>query len=402
MILPVDIIRLAISVLRERKLRAALTIIGIAIGPAAMVAIIGTVQAYSQTIVGQLSKLGQNNIAIFSTSKYTLTDNDIRYIKRLPGVYDAQPFYSVRGVYKRSDGEEIKVAIFATDVSYIFKAIGSLKIEEGSPPPAGACTSGMVGHDIVYNKDGKRILRLGQAISIQVPVVIGDKIEYRYKTIRIVCILKKYGNALIVNPDTTIFLPKIAGKSLLKLNKYTGVLVTARDASYVDKLTKILSKKYKGLADIYSFQSIANTINSVVATLNFQLFALSMSAFAVAVTGIMATMFTSVTERTREIGVLKAMGFTSLDVLIIITSEAVIMSLIGGAIGVTAGAIGAYILTSSSFKIGEHIVITAGPAITPFLIGESIGLAIIIGVVGGLIPAYRASRVPPVRALRYE
>ena len=115
----------------------------------------------------------------------------------------------------------------------------------------------------------------------------------------------------------------------------------------------------------------------------------------------MATMFTSVVERTREIGVLKALGYTSLDVLTLILFEAVIISLLGGLFGISVGTIGAYILSSRSFHIG-NVVITATPAITLNLIGYSIGMAISTGIVGGFIPAYKASKVMPVEALRYE
>ena len=135
--------------------------------------------------------------------------------------------------------------------------------------------------------------------------------------------------------------------------------------------------------------------------LNFLLYSLSLSSFAVAVTGVMATMFTSVMERTREIGVLKALGYTSKDVLTVILAEAIIMSMLGGIVGISIGTVGAYMLASRSFHIG-NVVIVAAPAITPLLICYSIGMAVSTGIVGGFIPAYKASRVMPVEALRYE
>ena len=159
---------------------------------------------------------------------------------------------------------------------------------------------------------------------------------------------------------------------------------------------------YHELVEIIAFQQIAKAVGNVVDALNFMLFALASSAFIVAITGIMATMFTSILERVREIGVLKAIGFTSRHILVLILAEALVMSIIGGGAGVVAGAIGAHILSSGSLRMGPEITITASPAITPTLILSSLGMAIIVGVIGGLLPAYRASRVPPVVALRYE
>lgn len=402
MILPTDVIRLALNVLRERKLRAILTIIGIAIGPAAMVSIIGTVEGYSQVITEQLSSLGQNTIVILSTERYTVTDNDVMYVKGLKGVYDASPFYLAQATFRRSDGKLIKVTLYATDLKFVFKAIGSLKVKDGIIPPSGAYSAGMVGYDIVYNEKGRQLIRLGQAITVSVPIPQDSEIKVKSRTIKVSCILEKYGSALVVNPDTTIFLPKAAGPALLGADKYSGILIAVKDPTYVSSLTELLRRRYEGLAEVISFQQIADAIGSVIKTLDFLLYSLSSAAFMVAITGIMATMFTSVVERTREIGVLKAIGFSSIEVLVTILSEGFIMSLIGGVIGIATGTIGAYLLSAKSFKIGQTITIVASPSITPTLIGETVSLAILIGILGGLIPAYRASKIPPVEALRYE
>lgn len=402
MMLPSDILRLALSVLRERKLRAILTIIGIAIGPASMVAIIGTVEGYSQVITGQLSTLGQNTIVVLSSERYTVTDSDVRYIKGLKGVHDAAPFYLVQGTFRRSDGKLIKVNLYATDLNFVFRVIGSLKVKAGTIPPPSAYSNGMVGYDIVHDEDNNQLIKVGQAITVSIPIVQDDEIKIKARTIKISCILEKYGSALVVNPDTTIFLPKAAGPAILGANKYSGILVAVDDPAYVSGLTEILKKRYEGLADVISFKQIADAIGSVIKTLDFLLYSLSLAAFMVAITGIMATMFTSIIERTREIGVLKAMGFSSIEVLTTILSEGFIMSLTGGAIGVLIGTIGAYILSAKSFRIGQTITILASPSITSSLIFESMGLAILVGIVGGLIPAYRASKIPPVEALRYE
>ena len=134
-------------------------------------------------------------------------------------------------------------------------------------------------------------------------------------------------------------------------------------------------------------------------------FAASLAAFAVAVAGVAATMITSVIERTREIGVMKALGFTDGQVLILIISEGIIMSLIGAVIGISLGSIGAYILSSRGLTISSgftEIVINAPPDINIYNISLTTLMTIFIGIIGSAFPAYRAAKIPPAMALRYE
>jgi len=138
--------------------------------------------------------------------------------------------------------------------------------------------------------------------------------------------------------------------------------------------------------------------------MSFITFATSLSAFAVAAVGIAATMINSVIERTREIGVLKALGFTDGQVMSLILSEGIVMSIIGGIIGIILGVIGANMLATRGFTIrgATELRIYAPPLITPDLIIRTFIITITIGILGGLFPAYRAAKIPPAVALRYE
>ncbi|MCL7399917.1 MAG: ABC transporter permease, partial [Thaumarchaeota archaeon] len=398
-----DILRFAVSVLTEKKIRAILTIIGIAIGPASMVTIIGTTQGYSQTILSQLTSLGGNVIVVFPQRGYSLTDTMISNIEKISGVKQVAPFYVTEAVFRKADGSQDKVQIYATDLEVIFNTLGNLRFENGSLPQKTMVTSAAVGYDVIRTKDGKRLYDVGNAITVKIPVFKEDRFELKSVSLRIVGTLQKYGNALLVNPDLTIFLPLSAGKSVLGMTQYSGLFIVAEDNSVVDYISKQIKDRYRDLVQVIAFQQIASTINSIVDVLDFLLFTLSTSAFAVAITGTMATMFTSIIERTREIGVLKAFGFSSKTVLFLILAEGVIMSLIGGVVGVALGTLGAYALsTTGSFNVSGAVSfsIKAEPLISPQLILQSLGMAVLVGSVGGLIPAYRASKVQPIVALR--
>jgi len=107
-----------------------------------------------------------------------------------------------------------------------------------------------------------------------------------------------------------------------------------------------------------------------------------------------------------SIGVLKALGFTNEHVLTMVLMESIIMSLIGGAIGITLGIVGGHILASRGLELSASqyspMIIKANPKITIELISRTLGLTILIGIIGGIFPAYRASKIPPAVALRYE
>jgi len=123
------------------------------------------------------------------------------------------------------------------------------------------------------------------------------------------------------------------------------------------------------------------------------------------VAGITATMVTSVIERTREIGVMKAVGFTDAQVVAMILVESLAMSLIGGSIGIALGVVGAYALASRGLEITAEtttFLVVARPALTSDLFLLTFGLTVFVGVAGGLLPAYMASKIPPAVALRYE
>ncbi|MEM0358056.1 MAG: FtsX-like permease family protein [Candidatus Bathyarchaeia archaeon] len=400
-----DFIRLSLKALSERRVRAALTITGIAIGPLVLVMMSSVVGSYSNYIEERITSLGQNAIAIFPTENYRLDEEDLNYIRTIEAVRRAEPFYNTQGVVKRG-AEDLKIAIFAVDYSLLFEAIGSLEIDEGTIPSETEVLSSIIGRKIAY-KGHEKHFGLGDVVTATVPKIEGGKITGK-KTINLVvgAILKEYGGALIVDPDSTIFICLEAGKRLLGMERWSGILVLADSPANVKPIVSVLRQHYEDKAQIIAFSSIAEAVSSVTGAINFINFSTSLSAFAVAIAGVAATMITSVMERTREIGVMKAIGYTNGQILLLILMESIVMSLVGGATGISLGVVGAYLLSSRGFRIGgigeSGILLQLSPLITPTLIAQTLSLTILIGLVGGVLPAYRASKIPPVVALRYE
>ncbi len=401
-----DIMRYSFKALTEKKIRALLTIVGIAIGPLALVMMTSVVRGYGNYVEQQLLGLGQNTVVVMGTSEYTLTKNDLDYIKGLPQVDDAEPFYLTQAYIQTRQGRK-QIYVYAIDYSILLKAISNLQLAKGEYPSPTDLTSAVIGHYVAYSEDNKvKYFDLGDAITLLMPQVkSGGKVTFSRATVRVSGIFKEYGGAMFVSPDTGVFLPKDAGKKILHMDKWSGIFIIVKNPSLVNPLVKELRSTYAGKVDIIAFQQIAQVVSSISGAMDFIAFSTSLSAFAVAVAGTAATMITSVIERTREIGVLKALGFTDSQVMWMIIAEAVLMSLIGGLIGVSLGSGGAFVLASKGLNISSGVsklVIKAPPQITAELIGYTLGITMAVGVIGGLIPAYRASKIPPAVALRYE
>ncbi len=400
-----DSIRFAIKTLFDRKIRAALTIIGIAIGPLALVMMTSVVEGYSNYIVSSLQSLGQNLILVTPNEDFRLTFRDLDTIRSLSGVYRAEPFYITQGKIKFGT-EEKNVVIYALPIDFILEAIANLEVLVGSVPPSTQIVRGVVGYNIAFDDDGSQMYSTDDSITITLyKVESGGRVKTRRVTILISAVLNKFGGAFTLNPDETIFLNLDAGPKLLGLKEWSGILILAESSDIVFDIQREIRDRYRDSVTVVSFQGIANAISSVTSAINFIMFTTSLSAFAVAVAGVAATMITSVIERVREIGVMKAVGFTDRQVLLMILCEGLVMSLIGGLIGIVLGIIGAHILASRGLRIRAgltQIAIYVAPVISPQLIAKTVLITLLVGIIGGIFPAYKAAKIPPAVALRYE
>ncbi|MEM1639097.1 MAG: ABC transporter permease [Desulfurococcaceae archaeon] len=398
-----DVLRLSLKTLTERKLRAALTIIGVAIGPMALLMIGSIVTGYGDYIVSSISGLGQNLIVVTPRSGYQLTKDDVEYFMNLPGVIDATPFYTTQGEITLG-GERKTIYIYGVNPQFVVKAISSLNIREGYAPSETELSRALVGYNIVFNDNGERYYNLGDVLSVTV-YKVGERGRVEIKRVNVVVtgILDKFGGAVFLNPDTGIFVPIETLEKTIGIKEWSGVLVLVSSPDLVDNVEKTIRNIYANKVEVISFIAIARTVSNIVAAVDFVTFAATTSSFAVAVAGVAASMITSVMERTREIGVMKAIGFRDKQVLVLILSEGIIISIVGYTIGLILGVIGARFLAgSTNLRIGDFWEITAEPKFTADLIARSVFMTISVGILGALFPAYRAMKIPPAVALKYE
>jgi len=447
--------------LTERKLRAVLTILGIVIGPATIVSLVSATQGYSDASAAQFSSLGATTLFVSPVGRTTtLTATDVSLIQDMTGVKAALGYQEANG--QVTDGSySIAASVVAVDFTQLSAAFPTLKLGVGAVPSPTDTLGAAIGYSIAYpGLQGASNFSVNDVLSVS---GLGRSTTFTFqgKSIGFGTLFSstssggsgstkddfvvrgvydQFGQGFNINPDTTIFIPLAAGEQVLKSSTFTGIMVVADNPNDVNEVTNELNTEYGANIRTTSVSSLLSSIQSVTGGTTTLLEAVAGTSVLVAFIGIMTTMLTSVIERTKEIGVLKALGSSSRGIMLVFLTEALVVGLIGGFIGVGAGyalsfvVIGAlsgtlhvpslggsgprvanaatnaaggagsgFSSTGPTFatpasSTGSALAIT--PAITPEIIVLAILLAVAVGTLGGLIPAWRASRLNPVEALR--
>ena len=234
---------------------------------------------------------------------------------------------------------------------------------------------------------------IGETAAQSMNKTVGDTITISNTTFKIVGIYET-GNFM---DDRGIVM------SLNELQNLTGdngqvslILVKANNGTNANNLATTIGQKYSNELTTSTSLSGVNRMNNALDVISSGSWAVSLLAILVGGIIVIVTMMKAVTERTREIGVLRAVGWTKQRILTMIIGESLVLSLIAVVVGLIIG-IGVVELISTT-----HLIRGVMPAFSAFLILEGIGVALFLGIIGGIYPAYRASKLAPTEALRYE
>ncbi len=411
-------LELAWNILAHSKLRSWLTIIGIVIGIAAVVSIISISEGAKQSLEERFGQLGADIITIspgFSRARgfrghgmngngggstadqEDLTDKDTLAIKSIPNVKFVMGSVSGR-VEIAYLGESGEVSITGVDTD-TWKDITTDELESGRYLTKGDIYSVVIGYrraTSFFDKD----------------VQINRQITIEGRTFKVVGIFKQGEN------DNAVIIPLESARDLLEdidEDEFSSIIVKVEDVEDIaNKTLPAIEKKLmlsRGILKederdftVSSVLELQQTISETLNTMAIFLGAIAAISLVVGGVGISNTMFTSVLEKTKEIGVMKAIGAKNRDILFIFLFNSGMIGFVGGLGGVILGTI------ASSF-IGMMVGGGAGgmmgrmfgnTALSPELLIFAFAFSIIIGMVAGVIPAYRASRLKPVDALRYE
>lgn len=394
-------IKFVLGNIQRRKLRNWLTILGIVVGVIAIVSLISLSEGLKETIDEKYESLGANKITI--TSKYMgfsggrssdgLTDEDIRSIKKISDVELVSG--SLNGVLETKYAQKTLMLSYVSYDAENFKEIlsqSNLEIESGDYISDEKTKVIVVGYNFINPEKSKDLF--GKTLTI------GKKIKIASSDYTVIGVLKKTGDA---RNDNLIYMSNENLKELTNTKTYDSIFAIVKSGKDVENTAKrieIRLEKDRGSKDVTVTSPIQESKNreETLGIVTIVVVGIACISLLVGGVGILNSMYTSVFERKKEIGVLKAIGAKKRDILLIFLLESGIIGLLGGILGVILGFSLAFLVK----VIAAYIDITINISITPQIVILALGFSFLIGVISGMIPAYLASSQEPVDALREE
>jgi putative ABC transport system permease protein len=430
-----DVFSYSLSAIKLRKLRAALTTLGVIVGIAAIVALLSITQGLQTTITSQLQRglaadtlivvpgssalgggaggggeFGGGGIGRGGSSSAPLYVNYTDQINALsPDIVTSLAVIQKSGYIQNGSGF-VRPATIIVGVNFsqyasaypttFVAASGSIPLNPSDNEiVVGARVSDprLNGTVFVQAKDNVSITWTNNTI---VPFVNETYAAY------VSCVLDRIGGFGIGGPsDTGIYVPLSQAEKFFGSDQADEIIVKLKnsDAATVNSTSTAITDYFGNQVSVISFTAVQSLLSSVFSTISLFLGGIAAISLLVAGIGIMNIMIVSLIERTREIGILKALGMKSRTVLYIFLAESVIIGLIGAAVGIISGWVLANVVAlflGRGGLIGSALTIR--PLLTPEVLVGALAFGIGVSVIFALYPAWRASKLKPVDALRYE
>ncbi|MEE8181716.1 MAG: ABC transporter permease [Candidatus Thorarchaeota archaeon] len=420
-----DVFSFAFGAVRLRKMRAGLTILGIVIGIAAIVALTSITTGLQVTITSELGAGFSSDTVIVSTqsfgmfgggsSDFTLLVNDTDTINEIDGVQTSAAIMS-KSVMLDFGSTELPLSVTGVDYTAYASIYSSFVAEEGSIPETPANDSVVIGSRLTDPWDNGTVLaEVGDTILISWTHRVGlEMVEENY-TAEVVAVLEEIGGFSMGPSDLGLYIPLSTAQSFFDTDEVNSIAVqlVSDDEEFVETVSQAIEDAFDGLVSVTSPTALLAIMSSIFDIISLFLVGIAGISLLVAGIGIMNIMIVSLMERTREIGILKALGMKSRTVLGIFLTEALVVGLVGAVVGVVTGYSMAVMFAAFSGSMfgggmpgGGQSLSTGMMTITPILTTEIILGAMVFGVlvavVFALYPAWRASKLNPVDALRYE
>ena len=383
-------IKMALKSIKGNKLRAFLTMLGIIIGVASVITLVGVGQGSSQSVTEEIGSLGTNllTLSVTDTESVQLKQEQLDQFGELNGISEVAPIVSGRVLAKNGENST-QVSITGTTSSYL--TVRDLSLSQGR------FISDM------ENELRQKIVVLGSdTASTLFPRTnpVGESIQINGVSFKVVGVLESVGTSLGTSGDNVIIAPLSTTQRVTKNTTINTIYFSAEDEDMVNRakfqVQGVMTTLFPNSSDAYSVSSqddLMETMTSVSDTMTLMLGGIASISLLVGGIGVMNIMLVSVSERTKEIGIRKAIGANRKSILLQFLIEAVVLSMIGGLIGVVLG-----LGISKLLEVFSTLSISVSTSVT--LLAFLFSFA--IGIIFGVFPANKASKLHPIQALRQE
>jgi putative ABC transport system permease protein len=381
---------MALKSISGNKMRSFLTILGVVIGVVAIVVLVAIAQGANAAVVSRIESMGTNLISVSIRARWQnpITLDDLRDLSQAPSIAYVAPTVNVSGTVKAGVTTYEDGTIQGTTPGY--EKIRNYDVQLGrflrDPDIDNRSFVAVIGTEAATEMFGTES-------------VVGENFSLNGYTFTVVGVLKEMGSTIAGSGDNLILIPFTLAERLFSQRGISSFFVSAASSQEVLEAQEAVTDYLKTVFSTSSQYSVYNqtemlsTLNETTATLTLMLGGIAAISLLVGGIGIMNIMLVSVSERTREIGIRKAIGAARGNILMQFLIEALVVSLMGGLLGLG-------IATAACYFLGPVLNMTL--AISPMVSAIAIGFSVFIGVVFGLYPANKASKLRPIEALRYE
>ena len=390
--------RIATRAVFANKVRSLLTMLGVIIGVSAVILLVAIGTGVQKDITGTIEGLGSNLLFVFPGQ-----------INTSGGGFGGPPQQG--HPFSNADAKLLQTRLSGADaVVPVASGSGTVKLgnKSGRSTLMGATEQGAqvfsatLGGGRHYNRSevdaSARVVAIGYTIKESLfpsSDPLGQVITINGQRFTVIGWYEKQGGSLSGDQDNQAYLPITTLQNLTGVSDVRIIMIKVTDATQIDlvraQVKRVLAPKYQDNVTVMSQDQTLGILSTVLGTLTYMLAGIAGISLLVGGIGIMNIMLVSVSERTREIGIRKAVGARTYDILSQFVIEAMMLSVTGGILGIALGAVGALALSS--------LVPTE---ITPWAVGLAFFFSAGVGVFFGVYPAWKASKLDPIVALRYE